>query len=349
MRRRLALAVIAALALTGCPGDVAEDLPPASTEAPRPLPTLTVGGGRLGIVEPPLSGVPPVVRDVYLRALEDVLANAPAEVTSVRTLTPDDTVFKLDLLELLAQDRRDLVCAVGPDVADDVVAAARRFPAVNFCGVGQLAAQPPENAHTIAYRMYDGAYIAGVVSGLRFDPALADTNVGVLVARGADERARAAFREGVARVGGSIPIEAVVVQPAEGESVADAAARIAAELIADGAVTLHVTEGVPLAPVLETARTLGAGVVAGGPEVQASLASPALVLAYDRVLEVGLARIVDLLIGDWRSGATSLGLREGAIRVQAGGFPGAAEVLDRARGAIEDVREGRVDPGAPSG
>lgn len=248
-------------------------------------------------------------------------------ISSMRTVVPDRSATVADVLELLAEEGNDLVCALGPGAARAVRDVARRFPGTKFCGAPGNLADVPDNALIFDLRSEESAYLAGIAAAEAVPFAQADREAtpAIIVAEGSQAaRLQLAFDQGfsISRE----PLAPVAVRVASSPDVAFDTA----ELLFDaGAYLIYASAGRVELGVTRSAQGRGrlvigtlppTGADVTGSESGAGSASASLMFLGEN-LSAAFRDTIDELSAGWTGGRRSIGFANGALSLTAGDSP----------------------------
>lgn len=375
MQRSMTLLVALAMVLVGCTTGTSDPSPtPApSTSSTTPDATSTSPPpGRVAVVVSPDPSLAAAAAEIGTRSLASGLLDG----TELRVVTADDPSFLADLTTFFATEGYDLVCAIGAGAERAVREVAATSPSTRFCAAPARARGMPDNVLPIDVRVQELGYVAGVAlaaDGLSGSAGLVTSPV-----TWAPGRLEAGLAAGLAAGGVAAPsVQAVAVTAADGAG-AEVAGLLQAGVggflslagefdaaVRDTLVEVPVTPPAPASPgptdaasdpaasptpsPTEVGERL-AGLVAG-PEARpeeggAELADLVLVL-----LELHLEEAVSLAVGrhvdGWDTAPASVGLADGAFRVDAGSSARAGAVATAVEDAVAGIRAGEIE--VPSG
>lgn len=215
IRSRWSAALVAAVSLAGMlAACTPTDSPDGDGTGPSDEPTVA-GSSQDGparvlpsvAVVLPARNARPLEEIERQRALvEEVgdVAEDREQVAEVRAVVPDRFSTMGDVVEVLAEEGHDLVCALGPGAARAVQQVAPRFPATRFCAAPGRLPNVPSNALVFDIRIEETAYLAGIAARFASEQVPAGRNgMPVLIvsdqAQGA--RLQPAFEAGYLDVG----------------------------------------------------------------------------------------------------------------------------------------------------
>lgn len=379
MQRGMTLLVLLVVVLAACTTSTPEPVPTTSGPPSEPAPTVspsptTPAPGRMAVVLAPEPALTAAAAEIGVRNL----ARRLGDEAELRVVTADDVSFVEDLATFFATEGYDLVCLAGAGAERAVRRVAPTAPATRFCVTPSAATDLPTNVLAIDVRVQELGYVAGVA--LAADGVAGP--VGLLGSSATFEppRVRAGLEAGLA-AGGAAGTSIQVVGPLDDEEATDVAVRDLLEVGADGMLALAgaldgtVRDIVVDQPVVEptTPATEGgtasptepaatgtpsptatpteseprfAGLV-GGPDVRpeddgADLSE--LVLAVLELhLEEAVAVAVERHLGEWDVAPASVGLAEGAFRVDLGTSPRARSVAQRVEDVVTAIRDGTLE------
>lgn len=376
----LGLALVVAACTTSPPDATPSPTPsPSPTTSPTTpdleatSPTAHVPG-RVAVViapEPPLAAAAAEigVRGAVSRLLGDV---------ELRVATADSDMFVQDLAGFFTTEGYDLVCVVGPGAQAAVREVASTSPSTRFCAAPASPEGMPDNVLPIDLRVEELGYLAGVAlaaDGVS-DPVgllTADTTWGA-------QRLEAGLEAGLSAGGVEAPTVRAAGPIRDGEAMVEQATALLEEgfegmLSFAGsldATVVSVVEEVPItvpdpspsptddstdettgAPPTETPTTEPteappsfAGLVAGPearPTEDGAPTSEQLLAILELHLEEAVALAVSRHVDGWDTAPASVGIADGAFRVNAGDGSRGRAVADVLAGAQEDLRAGEVD------
>lgn len=375
MQRRLTLLVVVAAVLTACTTSAPEPAPttsPTPTEtAPTAAPT-TSAPGRMAVVLAPDPALTAAAAEIGVRSIAGTLRDE----AELRVVTADEVSFVEDLASFFATEGYDLVCLVGAGAEQAVRRVAPTAPATRFCVTPSSATDLPGNVLAIDVRMEELGYVAGVA--LAADEVAGP--VGLLSGQTTYDPARlqAGLEAGLA-AGGAAGVTVQPVGPLRDEEGTEEAVRDLLGTGADGVLSLTgaldatvrsllVAEPVttptepateePTDPSTEATPTESpteapprfAGLVAGPearPEEDGAELPELLLTILELHLEEAVAIAVNRHLGTWDVAPASVGLADGAFRVDVGTSPRARAVATAVEEAVTGIREGAVE--IPSG
>ncbi|MFO7960545.1 MAG: hypothetical protein R6U94_06335 [Nitriliruptoraceae bacterium] len=359
---RILLLLAVVLSLFSCTSGASDDVPLTADAPPMEEPVAAPAGRVVEIVLPARSRLaPPVAEGLEVR-LGALAAGLPGDIDSLAVRAPDDEAFVPDLLELAAAEGAGLVCALGPQVADDADRTAVRHGATRVCAmpvalpvlddertieptpavrvdvpveelgflVGVAAQTAARGAVADAIADAEDARPEGPVRG----PVTASPRVALLL--GGDELPSARFRAGLLE--GLGPVE--VIEPATSDTPPDEALE---EVLVAGAQVVVVDGGPEAAQIV--AALDGQAEVVGPIDLWDDDLPPEVALAYRLRWEVVVSVVLDSFAGPGElGGPVLLGAQDGVLELSAG--PGQAAILAaveaaRAELAVDD------DPRAP--
>lgn len=370
MHRAMTLLVVAALLVVGC-----------TSATPGPDPSPSTGAATTPPVTPPSTPSPGRVAVVV--APEPALAAAAAEIGSrgvatrmpddaeLRVVTADDASFVPDLATFLATEGYDLVCVLGAGAEAAVREVAPSSPSTRFCAAPARPADDlPSNVLPIDLRVEQVGYVAGVA--LATDGAAGP--VGLVTSRTtwAPSRIRAGLAAGLQAAGVASP-DVRVVGPLADDEAAEEQVAVLLEAGSDGVLSLTgaldaVVRDLLLAtPVVEppapsptatdrsspspspsptATEDRTAGLVAGpeGRPAEDGAELPELLLAVLELhLEEAVALAVDRHLDEWSTEPASVGLADGAFRVDVGAGERGGAVATAVGEAIAGIRDGSIE------
>lgn len=369
MHRVTTLLLVAAMAVAGCTSTSTDPdpspTPTASTTSPVPS-ASDPPPGRVAVVVAPEPALAAAAAEIGSRGVE---AGMP-DGTELRVVTADDPSFVPDVATFLATEGYDLVCAVGAGAEAAIREVATSSPSTRFCAAPARPAEDlPPNVFPIDLRVEELGYVAGVALGTDG----ADGPVGLVSSRTtwAPPRIRAGLVAGLEAAGVATPdvrevgpvadddaveeqVEALLEAGVDGVlSLTGALDATVRDLLVDTAVTTPpaptptATEASPTPSPSPTAtEDRFAGLVAG-PEARpaedgADLAE--LVLAVLELhLEEAVALAVSRHLGEWSTEPASVGLADGAFRVDVGTSERADAVATAVGEALAGIRDGTVE------
>ncbi len=336
--------------------------PSASGQEPVDLP-------RVAVVLPSRNTRPAAEIEVQRGLVDEVATQARREgrVDEVRVVVPDRFSTVGDVVEVLAEQGYDLVCALGPGAARGVREVAARFPETRFCATPGRLPEVRSNTLVFDLRVEEAAYLAGIAarfaapaapSGLGREPALVFGEPAQVA------RLRPAFDEGFldVRVEGSTT--AAVVAPDE-----EAAAAAAATQYEAGAFVVYTSAGRADAGVVAAARDVG-GLVVGwhawlaplvdeAPSGEATTSdgeagadegfgagAPWNLLLFRENLATALRDAIAELGDGWSGGTRTLGFANGALALVPGTSPAWASVEPQVLATRDAIVRGDLTVGA---
>jgi basic membrane lipoprotein Med (substrate-binding protein (PBP1-ABC) superfamily) len=329
-RRAAAVVAFTALLAAGCTAEPPED-PVAQVPADPVAPIgQTSLGARVGVVLPPADAWHPAVTDAMLRDVRVVQSMARQGVREIRTVTPDSEVFVADLIQLLAQDRFELTCALTTNASSVVRQQHAQLPHKRFCAVvtAPLTAEEDPGFDVVVLRIAELGYVVGTAA------ALAAEGGGVTYALAPHELERGRFRDGMLT---ALAAETVVEPDPELELVAAVLAAIG-----EGADVVVVGGGPQATEVAAAAVEAGAQVLV--PDALAGAVDPAATVMtwrvrWDRVLRAPVDRLLDRDDGV----PLSLGFAENAFVIRFG--TGTPQGVNAVVGQVtEEIVTGQRDP-----
>ncbi|MFT5222448.1 MAG: basic membrane lipoprotein Med (substrate-binding protein (PBP1-ABC) superfamily) [Glaciecola sp.] len=287
-------------------------------------------------------------------AVHAIADNAIANriISSIRTVVPDRITTVGDVLEAMAEEGHDLVCALGPGAARAIRDVAPRFPGTLFCGTpGDLPDVPP-NALVFDLRVEESAYLAGIAAAeaAAFVGSDDGSRPAMIVAdSGQASRLREAFDQGYS-VSRAL-VEPTVVRVARTQSLAFDTAE---SLYGAGVYLVYGSAGRVEQGVVEAAKARGRlfiGTFAdlatqerdegASPSPSPSTDPPAdawnLMLLGEN-LSAAFRDTIDELASGWRGGARSLGFQNGALTLT----PGTSPIWERIAPQVLRTRDSLV-------
>lgn len=376
MRRRMTLLVVLLAVLTACTTSSPEPVPNGSPTATEPTSTAVpspTSPARIAVVLSPDPALTAAAAEIGVRSI----ANTLRDEAELRVVTADDVSFVEDLATFFAAEGYDLVCLVGAGAERAARLVAPTAPATRFCVTPSSATDLPGNVLPIDVRVEELGYVAG--AALAADGVVGP--VGLLSGRTTFEPARmqAGLQAGLAS-GGAADVTLQVVGPLRDEEATEEAVLDLLEVGADGVLSLagaldaatrqvlveqpitpptdDATDGAtgdpteePEAPPDATATPTEAeprfAALVGGPESRpeedGAELPELLLLVLELHLEEAVAVAVDRHLGTWETAPASVGLADGAFRVDLGTSPRARAVADAVTGAVDALREGAVE------
>jgi hypothetical protein len=204
--RRIASALVVALALSACTADEPQPVEPP-TEEPDDPGNAAVGRD-VAVILPPRGGAD----EAFLADLRDQLVDADEllgdRVDTVTTYVPASPAFIGDLARSFAERGIAVVCAIGPDAIEQLRPLVARFPAVEFCAIDgrPVGENDPDGLRRVILRTEELGHAVGVAARLE---AGDDGIVGLVL--GGDASGPSRFRSGLlAGLGDSEVVEADV-------------------------------------------------------------------------------------------------------------------------------------------
>lgn len=372
------LATVLVLVLAGCTGSSPDPSPTASpTSTDRPTtPSVSPSApppGRVAVVVSPEPSVVAAAVEVGSRSV----GAGRLDGTDLRVVTADDRSFLVDLASFFAAEGYELVCVVGDGAEAAVREVAPDAPSTRFCASPARGTDMPPNVLPINLRVEELGYVAGVA--LAADGGL-DGPAGLVTASTTwlTGRVRGGLDAGLA-AGGLQDTPVRTAGPVDEDGVTDAVTRlldagVGGILSLTGDLDAAVRDVVAEAPVappappppppgsdLDTASpapspaptpTERFAALVAGPEARPGDEDGAepveqLLVVLELHLERAVAVALDRHLGTWDTSPVSVGLAEGAIRVDVTGSPRAAGVGDAVEQAVAGLRSGdlQVDLG----
>lgn len=204
----LAAALVALVVFSACERGDSSPADPGGRGDVGPGAIETVHGGlRIGVVLDP-SASAPLATDAIREAAAGLRDLPDLEVSSVRTLEPPTERFRRDELILLAEEGHDLVCTLGAEGRDDIVALAALFPTTQFCLLGsELPAESSPNAFAVTWHATEAGFLAGAAAAL----AAPEGAVGIIVGAYEPtlEQLRLGFEAGARHVRPGVPVSVI--------------------------------------------------------------------------------------------------------------------------------------------
>lgn len=374
MQRSLAalagLVVLVAACTTTPPDASPSPTPTAASSSTVPdLDPTTPTPGRVAVViapEPPLAAAAAEigVRGAVSRMLGDV---------ELRVATADSATFVADLAGFFTSEGYDLVCVVGAGAEAAVRQLAATSPSTRFCAAPASADGMPDNVLAIDLRVEELGYLAGV--------ALAEEGMsgpaGLVTSRvtWAPDRLEAGLVAGLAAGGVESPTVRTV-GPIDDEEMVEQVTALLEEgfegiLSFTGtldATVVTVVDEVPVvvpepsppptedptgaegtdppSPQPTESEPSFAGLVAGPearPTEDGAATSEQLLAILELHLEEAVALAVSRHVEGWDTTPASVGLADGAFRVDVGDGSRGRTVADALAGVQEALRAGELD------
>jgi basic membrane protein A and related proteins len=248
-----------------------------------------------------------------------------------------------DSLRELAQQRPDLIIAIGFENADAVRIVAAEYPAQPFAIVDAVVEAP--NVTAVAFRELEGDFLAGALAAL-LSP---DGSVGFL--GGADvpiiRRIEHGWRQGVQHINPQAAILSAYISGPEdrsGFSRPDLARAIAADMFNQGVTVIYTPAGGSALGAIEAAQAAGRLVITTGAD-QRWIAPEAVVASRTKNMDAAVFTLIEEAAHDaLRPGLRELDLFSGGVGLTPFAEASLAPPAARARLAeIEaDLRAGRI-------
>lgn len=374
MQRSMTLLVALALVPVGCTTDTPDPSPtstPSTSSTSPGTPPTSPPPGRVAVVvspEPPLAAA---AAEIGARSV----ASGLLEGTELRVVTADDPSFVADLTTFFATEGYDLVCAVGPGAERAVREVAVTSPSTRFCAAPARPQGMPDNVLAIDLRVEELGYVAGVA--LAADGLSGPAGLVTSRATWAPERLQAGLVAGLGAGGAPAPGVQAIGPVGEAEGAAEQVVErldagvggflsLTGELdatVRDTLLEVPVTPPAPTTPgptdaptepaappspspspteVAERLAGLAAGPEARPEEDGAELADLVLVL-LELHLEEAVALAVERHVDGWDTAPASVGLADGAFRVDVGTSGRAAGVATAVEDAVAGIRAGEIE------
>lgn len=356
--RWTALAAAASILLAACTSSAPTD---GASPSPSPSALATVTDGPVVaapsvVVVLPARAARPIEEINRERADVEAIADAAIAkglISAVRTVVPDRSTTVVDVLETMAEEGHELVCALGPGAARAVHDVARRFPGTKFCGAPGNLTDVPSNALIFDLRIEESAYLAGIAAAeaAPFIGSDAGSTPAIIVADSAQaSRLQLAFDQGysISRQ----PDEPAPVRVATTKAVAFDTAE---SLYAAGAYLIYTAAGRVELGVIDAARERDRLVIGTLPPAvdedlvasegaSAEPAEPWALLYLGENLSAAFRDTLDELAVGWIGGRRSIGFHNGALSLT----PGTSPVWPRIAAQVLATRDALID-GQPLG
>ncbi len=345
--RRRSAGILAVVALaTACTRTTPEATPSSAPDMASPTaPAAEPGGLRVAVVLP-ASGAQPIGAAGLRAAAGDLRADSGDEIGELRLVAPDAAEFVADIVDLLADEAYDLVCAIGDAAEEAVLAVAADHPDVRFCAAPSTSQEPaPPNVDLVVWRMDEVAYVAGAAAAEGIAPPVGIEEPTPQPGLVGDPAVVAIDRQAPAFVAGmerrvSAPIQLTLGVPTADE---ESTAQQTRFILEAGGQVVFGAAGASFEGLLRGAAEAG-GLAVTLLDVEARVEDPPTALLAVVQFDAGLTleRIVRAVLDGTPPATTSLGVAEGALSIVAGGAPRSPQAVAAGMLAIDDLAAGRI-------
>lgn len=359
------------------PSPAPSPTPSTSSTSPELDPTAGTAGaeepGRVAVViapDPPLAAA---AAEIGVRGASSRLLGG----VELRVATADSAPFVEDLTRFFTSEGYDLVCVVGSGAEAAVRDVASSSPSTRFCAAPASAEGMPDNVLPIDLRVEELGYLAG--AALAADGLTSPAGM-MVSSTWSPQRLEVGLTAGLAAGGVESPTVRAVGQIEDEEAMVEQTnamleAGVEGMLTFTGALdasVVSVVEEVPItepepspSPTATTTQPGGtatpteaptteptesepryAGLVAGPearPTEDGAPTSDQLLVILELHLEEAVLVAVTRHVEGWDTTPASVGLSEGAFRIDIGDGERARAVTDAVAGAQEGIRSGDVE------